>query len=743
MATYQQSITALVDGLKGLFENRTCTEAQAIANATSKPNTIYYTSDTHCIVIGGHIYGRGEQITANVFAYLPASEHDPSDPAFSDTSKIYVQPTSTAGVMRLWWWLNGQWLSTDTQAMSVPASAEDISYDLTQTPDLGDGDVQSAIEVLDGKVEQLSLDVMGEYTDGTGEEYLEDQIFEKKGWTQNNLVAGLNPTTGQLGNTAYTYCVLYSFAVEEGEVWTIVDSVSYNGAGCANYAFYSVFNGSIDTTGNRTPEGFMSSSGALAANTKSSYTLTVPTGAKMLLVATQTRAGYNTLRVYKKVNKAINIVDRRGRVIDEWQAGITISTIFSVGNTVGAWAATTSAISGVRLAVKQGDVLNVDIISPNSWGLIFTDTNRVIVELYTRREIKGMFSAPCDGYAYIQRNTSFPLKDCFIYSGDHGQSLKKIYDDEKAFAKSSIGALSSVNLGYDITECMIEMPIDVTGFKDGVDLYNANNKVLSGNINAKFQNNTNIVYFPNFDWSGVTSVSASGAASTSSPLKGCTNMKVVPKITLGKTNLYLNNLFVNCSSLKYFGGFDSAAGVSNESCQSYYTEFGGCNLLEWIGDLSCFTAITSHKYFTGCSWLRHVEFVDFRARNQTANSYNANNSLSEGVAKLRYIVIKNIGYKSTALYEFLQSLTAWGRNSTDEPNARQSLVDTLTVYTFDRAQANADAKQAAIDAGTYDEGTWKDPYPTFTIRMATATYNLLTSEEKAAVVARGYSITAV
>lgn len=626
----------------------------------------------------------------------------------------------------------------------IVLEADRVTYDRTSTPGLGDGDVQSAIEAEDAKIEQLSLDVMGEYTDGTGEEYLEDQIFGKKGWTQNNLVAALGATNGELSNTAYTYCILYSFAVEEGEVWKIVDAVSYNGNGLANYAFYSVFNGNIATTGNRTPAGFMSSSGALPANTKSSYVLTVPTGAKMLLVATQTRAGYNTLRVYKKVNKAINIVDRGGRVIDEWQAGITISTIFSVGNTVGAWAATTSAISGVRLPVKQGDVLNVDIISPNSWGLIFTDTNRVIVELYTRREIKGMFSAPCDGYAYIQRNTAYPLKDCCIYEGTHGQSLKKIYDDEKAFAKSSIGALSSVNLGYDITECMIEMPIDVTGFKYGVDLYNANNKVLSGNINAKFQNNTNIVYFPNFDWSGVTSVSASGTASTSSPLKGCTNMKVVPKITLGKINMYLNNLFLNCSSLKYFGGFDSAAGVSNVNCQNYYVEFGGCSLLEWIGDLSCIKAAgANYDYFNGCSWLRHVEFIDFSNRNQTSNQYNAGNILSAGVAKLRYIVIKNIGYKSTSLYEYLQSLTVWGKNSTDEPNARQSLVDTLTVYTFDRAQANADAKQAAIDAGTYDDGTWRDPYPTFTIRMATATYNLLTSEEKTAVVARGYSITAV
>lgn len=53
----EQSVTRLVDGLKTIFENRTYTEAQALASTSA--NTIYYTSDTHKIVVGGHVYGMG------------------------------------------------------------------------------------------------------------------------------------------------------------------------------------------------------------------------------------------------------------------------------------------------------------------------------------------------------------------------------------------------------------------------------------------------------------------------------------------------------------------------------------------------------------------------------------------------------------------------------------------------------------------------------------------------------------
>ena len=152
---YKESITALLEGLKGIFENKTATEASAIAQAATKPSTIFYTSDTHAIVVGGQVYGRSNQVSADApFAYLPAVVPSPSaDPQFDGNhDTIYIQPIKTgadAGKIKLWWYVNNAWVSTDTLDLVLPTDAEDITYDLTNTPDLGSGDVQSAIEALD------------------------------------------------------------------------------------------------------------------------------------------------------------------------------------------------------------------------------------------------------------------------------------------------------------------------------------------------------------------------------------------------------------------------------------------------------------------------------------------------------------------------------------------------------------------------------------------------------------------
>ena len=60
MASFEDSITAVISNMKTLYLNRTCTETQAIASASTKPNTIFYTTDTHKIVVGGVAYGWGK-----------------------------------------------------------------------------------------------------------------------------------------------------------------------------------------------------------------------------------------------------------------------------------------------------------------------------------------------------------------------------------------------------------------------------------------------------------------------------------------------------------------------------------------------------------------------------------------------------------------------------------------------------------------------------------------------------------
>ena len=258
---YKESITALLEGLKGIFENKTATEASAIAQASSKPSTIFYTSDTHAIVVGGKVYGRSNQVSADApFSYLPADVSSPSaDPQFDGNhDTIYIQPIKTgsdAGKIKLWWYVNGAWTSTDTLDLVLPTEAEDITYDLTNTPDLGSGDVQSAIETLDSKVEEAKEDVV-----------------------------------------------------------------------------------------------------------------------------------------------------RTGYLITSWEDDkILTDTTYAVGSTIGEWGnGVRYGCRGVRLNVKEGDKVLLDTYSPALFGLIFTDENRVVKALYNDRRFDGVWTAPVNGYCYIQ-----------------------------------------------------------------------------------------------------------------------------------------------------------------------------------------------------------------------------------------------------------------------------------------------------------------------------------------------------
>ena len=285
----------LMSGLATIYLNRTCTEAQAIAYASAKPNTIYYTTDTHNIVVGGIVYGRSEQITANAFAYLPASEHDPSDPAFNDPTKIYIQPSSTAGVMKLWWYYNGQWINSDSQAMSVPISAGDITYDLTNTPELGDGDVQSAVEAVD---DYLHYDV----------DLWEDMMANGSGTLTPNRRIGNNGA----GTSATGTNHVVTFPASPGEQWKF-----YGAQGSGRWwAFY---------------KGGTTYSACTAANMLSvngqtgSGTVTAPANTTMFAVVV-TVAGACNLQVHK-YNEDKKVISDLNAAIADIRSMAVISAI--------------------------------------------------------------------------------------------------------------------------------------------------------------------------------------------------------------------------------------------------------------------------------------------------------------------------------------------------------------------------------------------------------------------------------
>ena len=84
------------------------------------------------------------------------------------------------------------------------------------------------------------------------------------------------------------------------------------------------------------------------------------------------------------------------------------------------------------------------------------------------------------------------------------------------------------------------------------------------------------------------------------------------------------------------------------------------------------------------------------------------------------MLIKNFGTASGFTGFNSKYATAWGVANDTVPDARQSLVDTLLTYSFDRATAE---------------------YTNCTVTLSAATSAVLTEAEKTAITAKGYILT--
>lgn len=141
MPTYRDNIADFASLLSLLYANKSMTEAQALALASDKPSTVYLTTDTHSIVSGGVVYGRGSQMT-NAFRLVS----DTSGQSSWDTSCIYLVPTGTAGQFTAYSYSGSSWSNVGTQSLSVVQQASGVTFD-NSTVNLG-ATVQAAIDAL-------------------------------------------------------------------------------------------------------------------------------------------------------------------------------------------------------------------------------------------------------------------------------------------------------------------------------------------------------------------------------------------------------------------------------------------------------------------------------------------------------------------------------------------------------------------------------------------------------------------
>ena len=314
------------------------------------------------------------------------------------------------------------------------------------------------------------------------------------------------------------------------------------------------------------------------------------------------------------------------------------------------------------------------------------------------------------------------------------------------------GGLDFTQIGYEGTPQSLQTPYDYA--KQIYDNWDAS---VTNRYQA-FKNDTQLGYFPLVDTSNVTDMSYM--------FYECSNLEIVPPINTsnvtsmgymfyicsGLTSLDLSSfdtskvanmsdMFSYCRSLTSIdlSKFDTS-NVTNMHCMFYQ-----CSSLTSL-DLSSFdtsNVTDMGGMFNGCSGLKSLDLSKFDTSNVTnmQSIFYMNSiikidglidiqNISGTINKyyfagytsnrlIRKLTFRNLAYNSNnTSYDFTY-IQNWGVNSDEVPDAKQSLIDSLLTYSFDRATAG---------------------YSTCTITLHANSKTVLSEDEIAQITSKGYTI---
>ena len=357
------------------------------------------------------------------------------------------------------------------------------------------------------------------------------------------------------------------------------------------------------------------------------------------------------------------------------------------------------------------------------------------------------------GYTEKECKDANDIANAAINLGDYTQSQiteaiaygKELYDSNYSITNSNVNKnkllfYPKLKLPYVYSESKVLYIPNVEYKASNSMLNNAyTNPILYkvGSINAVF---TNSQYSQGFftDCSSLREVGdiniTGKVISYSNFFKNCYTLRKIGNInTTGSTNFY--SMFQDCHSLTAIPQLDTSNGTEFgymvENCHSltsipqlntsngtnFTAMFEECHSITTIPQLDTSKGTSFNSIFWGCSKLKRVEGISFKSLNSALNrtyltGYSALN-------KLRYALIKDIGTCTGMTRVDFSQFFVWGVEDETTTDARQSLIDSLLTYSFDRATAG---------------------YSTCTIALASATKKLLTSDEIAQITSKGYTI---
>jgi surface protein len=147
--------------------------------------------------------------------------------------------------------------------------------------------------------------------------------------------------------------------------------------------------------------------------------------------------------------------------------------------------------------------------------------------------------------------------------------------------------------------------------------------------------------------------------------------------------------------------------------------FSYCGKLTSL-DLSSFdtsNVTNMSSMFSNCYTLTRVDgYISFKSYSSSTMS---SSYMFSSNSTLRKITFKDIGYNSNAKQFNMSYVSNWGVNNDAITDARQSLIDSLITYSYDRAS---------------------NGYSTCTVTLASNTKAVLTEDEIAQITAKGFTI---
>lgn len=240
-----------------------------------------------------------------------------------------------------------------------------------------------------------------------------------------------------------------------------------------------------------------------------------------------------------------------------------------------------------------------------------------------------------------------------------------------------------------------------------LDAWDANNE----NADYYYQSNCWVKHLPLIDTSIVTSMNgmfAGCTALTSIPQLDTSNVESMCEMFAGCTALTTIPLLNTSNVTDMSSMFQNFVAVGPLSLVDNYKDFDTGASLTYIPQLDTSKVKYMYNMFNGCASLTHIASIDMSSVEDTEDIFLFCNALV-------FALIKNIG-KSSATTFYFGGAKKWGTGSNEN---RQSLIDSLITYSYDRAS---------------------NGLPSATIELSSTTKALLTEAEIAQITAKGFAI---